>query len=128
MTIFATDPISINDAVPAARSLAFQWQEPGVALAGRYYEPAAANAAESILRVAHSKLKSGDLRHLLQRSEVCALSSTDPDGNTTGKIVVSITVSHHPLAVEADIDNNVAIATGAILATGALGKMLDGSV
>jgi hypothetical protein len=128
MSIFATDPISINDAVPAARSFAYQYQEPGTQVAGRYNEPAAANSAESIIRIAHSNMKDGNKRHLLSRSEVCALSATDAAGNTTGKITVNVTVTHAPLAVEADVTNQVTIATNAILASGALSKILDGSI
>lgn len=128
MSIFATDPISINDAVPAARSLQFQYQEPGNQVAGRYNEPAALNSAESLLRIAHSNMKDGNKRHLLSRSEICALSAADAAGNTTGKITVNITVTHHPLVVESDVENQVTIATSAILETGVLAQFLDGSI
>jgi hypothetical protein len=128
MSIFATDPVSLDDAVPATRSFAFQYQEPGSQVAGRYNEPAAENSAESIFRAAHTTLKDGRKRHLLQRSENCELTATAADGTSSDGITVTITVTHHSLADESDIANQVTLATEAISASGVLGKLIDGSI
>jgi hypothetical protein len=128
MSIFATDPVSLDDAVPTSRSFGFQYQEPGSQVAGRYNEPAAANSAESMFRAAHTTLKDGRKRHLLQRSEVCELTATDANGKTSDSITVTTTVTHNTLADEADIDNQVTLNANALAASGVLGKWLDGSI
>lgn len=126
MSLFTT-PLTINDGT-ADRIFDWQYQEPGSALVGRYYEPAASASAESMVRVAHTESKSGIKRHLIQRSEECSLVDPSDDEPAAAPITVNITVNHNPKHADADIEKQVLLAKAMLSIAGITASVTAGNI
>lgn len=118
-----TNPMTLIDANAANRTFEFRAQlhENG-AIVGEYIEPAASVSSTSKLTVKHSATNSGKKRHLLQRVETFDLSADPVDGRDT--VVVNMTISHHPLATEAQVKNQVTLVIDAAQETGFISKIM----
>lgn len=103
-----TDPLVLTDEAAASRTFNFRAQlsEPN-AIVGEYVEPAAEIAAGSKLVVKHTTSAKGIKRHLLQRAETFDLTADPTDGSEA--VVINLTVSHHPLATDAQVQNQLTL-------------------
>jgi len=108
-----TDPLVLVDEDTNNRTFNFRAQlsEPN-AIVGEYIEPAAAIASTSKLVVKHTTSAGGLKRHLLQRVETFDKTADPTDGSAA--IVVNLTISHDPLATNAQIQNQLTLMIDAL--------------
>jgi hypothetical protein len=126
MGLFTT-PLTVNDGA-SDRIFDFAYQALGSVLGGIYNEPLATAGQASVLRTSHTTAKSGQERHMIQRSENAALVSPSASDPTSDDIIVNITVSHHPKHALADVEKQLNIALAAAGVTGFTAKLMTKNI
>lgn len=118
-----TDPLVLVDEDTNNRTFNFRAQlsEPN-AIVGEYTEPAAEIASDSKLVVKHTTSAAGLKRHLLQRTETFDLTADPTDGSAP--IVLNLTISHHKLATDAQVQNQLTLLVDALLEVDFLDKFM----
>jgi hypothetical protein len=111
-----TDPLVLVDEDTNNRTFNFRAQlTEQNAIVGEYIEPAASIAAGSKLVVKHTTSASGLKRHLLQRVETFDLTADPTDGSEA--VVVNLTISHHKLATDTQVQNQLTLIKDALSET-----------
>lgn len=114
-----TDPLVLVDEASANRTFNFRAQlSEQNAIVGEYIETAAEIAATSKLVVKHTTSAAGLKRHLLQRAETYDLTADPTDGSEA--VVVNTTISHHPLATDTQVQNQLTLMIDALSEVGFL--------
>jgi len=122
-----TDPLVLVDGAAASRTFNFRAQlnEPN-SIVGEYIEPAADVASDSKLVVKHTTSAAGIKRHLLQNAETFDLTADPTDGSAA--IIGNVTLSHHPLATEAQIQDRVTLLIDAMSEPNFVSNMIRGLI
>jgi uncharacterized Ntn-hydrolase superfamily protein len=126
MSLF-TSPVTLSDGT-GSRIFTYQLQEPGNIIAGRWNEPAALAAANSVLRVLQSTQKNGFKRHMLQSAETIALTDPGVSDPASADVVINITISHHPKHAVADVEKRVLLLKNAISIAGFTNAIMQGNI
>lgn len=118
-----TNPMTLVDADTDNRVFNFRAQldEPN-SVVGEYIEPLAEIASRSKLVVKHTTQSNGIKRHLLQRAETFDISDDPTDGAEA--IVVNLTISHHPKATSAQVQNQLTLILDAATETSFLANFM----